>query len=166
MIEYMESFGYALAIVVILFTFFLRIHTVAGHSMDMTLADGDKIMVVCLGGIERGDIVVVDGDSHYGQPLVKRVIGLEGDVIDLDMIGRVYVNGELLEEPYVSTPTLANNGFVFPITVEEGKAFLMGDNRTISKDSRSAEIGQIDCRDIYGKAVFRVLPFSSMGSLI
>lgn len=164
-IDYLESLGFALAIVVLLFTFFLRVHTVSGHSMDNTLADGDKIVVSCLGTIDRGDIVVIDGLSKYGLPLVKRVIGLEGDVIDVDGEGHLLVNGEAVAEPYVTTPTTANGDLAFPITVEPGKVFLMGDNRMLSKDSRNTEIGQVDRRDIFGKAFFRILPFSAVGSL-
>lgn len=165
LIEYLESFGFALSIVVLVFVFLLRIQTVSGKSMYPTLKNGDRIAVSCVGEVEYGDIVVIDGMSAYGAPLVKRVIGMEGDTLDVNEIGQVMRNGELLDESYLSLPTNENGDVSFPVTVEKGKLFVMGDNRPYSKDSRNSEIGQIDRRDVFGKVFFRILPFDTMGGL-
>ena len=109
-------------------------------------------------------MVVTDDLIDYGKPLVKRVIALGGDVVDIDFqTGAVTVNGETLEEPYIRELTLLDEGQTFPLTVPQGKLFLMGDNRCQSKDSRSPEIGCIDERDILGKAILRIFPLQKIG---
>ena len=113
---------------------------------------------------QRGDVVVTDDLIDYGKPLVKRVIAVGGDVVDIDFqTGAVTVNGETLEEPYIRELTLLDEGQTFPLTVPQGKLFLMGDNRCQSKDSRSPEIGCIDERDILGKAILRIFPLQKIG---
>lgn len=111
------------------------------------------------------DIVVVDGYTEYGRPLVKRVIGKGGDTIDIDFTaGIVYRNGEALDEPYTAEPTYLYESVDFPITVPDGCLFLMGDNRNNSTDSRDTRVGCVDERDIMGAAVLRVLPFGKIGA--
>ena len=107
---------------------------------------------------EAGDIVVVHnvGLRHYDKPIIKRVIATEGQTVHIDGANnKVYVDGKLLNEPYIAPPTINQN---FTVTVEKGCVFVMGDNRMNSKDSRSAEIGQIDKREILGKALFLMWP--------
>ncbi|MFR1435806.1 MAG: signal peptidase I [Acutalibacteraceae bacterium] len=104
-------------------------------------------------------------DRYTQEPLIKRVIALEGDVIDIDPeTHAVSVNGEVLDEPYIATQTDLK-GFSGPQKVPEGMVFVMGDNRTYSKDSRTAEIGFVEISDIVGRAVFRIWPFGSAGAL-
>ena len=100
-------------------------------------------------------------DSEIHERLVKRVIGVAGDEVDIKA-GYVYINGVKLEEPYAVGETLAGV-FTLPITVGENQLFVLGDNRIVSVDSRT--FGLVDLKQIEGKAIFRVFPFSEMGKL-
>ena len=136
---------------------------VVGGSMYDTLVNGDRLILisnVLYRNPKAGDIVVASKDSFRdGECIVKRVIATEGQEVDIDFTnGNVYVDGVLQEEDYISTPTMLYEGVSFPLVVEEGCIFVMGDNRMDSKDSRSTEIGLIDCREILGKAVFLLFP--------
>lgn len=165
--EWYDALVFALAVVVALFLFCARIITVSGTSMVPTLQGGDHVLVQSMFyQPQRGDIVVVDGYSAYGDPLIKRVIGVGGDTVDIDFAtGAVTVNGETLEEPYISAPTTLSFDLAFPLTVPEGHVFLMGDNRPNSKDSRSSEIGCPDERELVGKVLLRVSPLNKMGKV-
>lgn len=166
MLEWFDSIIFALAVVMIVLTFFVRTARVEGISMEPTLINGEQIFARSIAYTpERGDMVVVDGYTNYGQPLVKRVIGVGGDVVDINFeTGEVFVNGSSLNEPYISAPTTRGFDVSFPLTVPEGTLFLMGDNRPLSKDSRSSDIGFIDERDILGKVVLRLLPLNKFGT--
>ncbi len=164
-LEWFDALAMAVAVIALLFTFGVRIVKVDGHSMDYTLSDGERILINLLAKPDYGDIVVVDGYTDYGKPLVKRVIGMAGDTIDIDFTaGIVYRNGVALDEPYTAEPTYLQESVEFPITVPEGCLFLMGDNRNNSTDSRDASVGCVDERDIMGAAVLRVLPFGKIGA--
>ena len=131
--------------------------------MNQTLLHGDYLLLVnniFYREPAYGDIVVVTKDSFDdGAPIVKRVIATEGQIVDIDFTaGIVYVDGVALDEPYTNTPTNTNGGMTFPLTVEEGCLFVMGDNRNKSKDSRYLEIGLVDEREILGKAIFLIYP--------
>ena len=112
--------------------------------------------------IQNGDIVVALAPRFDHEPLVKRVIATAGQTVDIDFEqGVVYVDGVALEEDYINEPTYRqfyDRGVTFPLTVEEGHVFLMGDNRNDSSDSRLAAIGQVDTRYILGKVLFIMLP--------
>lgn len=166
-VEWLEALIFSFALIVLLYTFFFRVITVSGTSMESTLLDGDRMVVRCMAYTpEQGDIVVVDSYSNYGEPLVKRVIGLPGDTVDIDFTtGEVSVNGKVLEETYLNEKTYRSYDVSFPVTVEEGCVFVLGDNRDVSLDSRSSQIGQIDMRDILGEAIFRIYPFSNIGKI-
>ena len=98
--------------------------------------------------------------------MVKRIIALGGDTVDIDFeTGAVTLNGAVLEEPYISAPTTTGYDVEFPVTVPEGCVFVMGDNRPRSLDGRSTEVGFIDERDILGKVLLRVFPLSSFGKI-
>ena len=148
---------------VLLFTFVVRVVVVDGESMRETLQDQDILLALCdplCGTYEAGDIVVLSKETfENGNPIIKRVIATEGQWVDIDFeAGIVYVNGNPLEESYTKTPTNLYEGVNFPLMVEDGCVFVMGDNRNESKDSRSPEIGQVDKREILGKAIFLFLP--------
>ena len=164
LLDWMESILISVAVVVLIFTFLLRPVGVDGDSMRPTLEDGDRLLVTHLFYTpRRGDIVVVNS-TGLGKLIVKRVIGLPGDTVDIDFERHeVYVNGEEQNEPYIDEPTQDPEDVAFPVTVSENALFVMGDNRNNSQDSRSAAVGQIDEEDIIGKAVFRLYPFSSVG---
>lgn len=137
-LEWYDALAMAVAVIALVFTFGVRIVKVDGHSMDPTLSNGERILINLLKKPDYDDIVVVDGYTEYGRPLVKRVIGKGGDTIDIDFTaGIVYRNGEALDEPYL-TPERNDNGFsMAPFTLGEDEYFVMGDNRDNSHDSRN-----------------------------
>ena len=161
--DWLQTIIGVVAAAVVLFTFVGRLSRVEGASMRETLQEGDLLAVVSgglCGGYERGDIVIARRpDFNGGAPIVKRVIAVAGQTVDIDFAaGVVYVDGEPLEEPYVREPTWTEEGTEFPLTVPEGHLFLMGDNRNASEDSRSAGLGPVDSRCVLGRAVLLALP--------
>ncbi|MCD7834194.1 MAG: signal peptidase I [Lachnospiraceae bacterium] len=154
---------YALIIVaavsVLLATLFLPMLQVAGTSMEPTLSDGDIILLVKTGKFETGDLI---GFYYQNKLLLKRVIGGPGDYIDIDEDGNVTVNGELLDEPYVTEKSLGETDITYPYQVPENRYFVMGDNRTTSIDSRSSAIGCIEVDQIVGKVILRVWPLKQI----
>lgn len=166
-IETCEAYVWAIVALLLLFTFVARVVQVDGNSMNNTLLNGEKLIISSFPYTPaHGDIVVTDSHTRYGRVLIKRVIGCPGDTIDIDFeTGVVLRNGERLDEPYAAAPTYLAEGTEFPLTVPEGMLFLMGDNRNDSLDSRSPEVGLIDTRDVLGKVLWRLLPFSRMGAV-
>lgn len=149
--------------VVLFFAFGVRLVGVSRQSMRETLQNGDKLLVVngyLCGDYHQGDIVIFQKPSfENGDAIVKRVIATEGQTVDIDFdAGVVYVDGEVLEEPYTREPTWLDEGLEFPVTVPEGCVFVMGDNRNHSADSRSEKYGMIDKSRIVGRVVLPVLP--------
>ena len=160
---YLHDLVYLLAAIMLVFILLFRIVIVDGTSMNQTLLHGDYLLLMSntfYRNPQYGDIVVISKDSFDdGDPIVKRVIATEGQTVDIDFYaGIVYVDGIALDEPYVNTPTNTEGGMLFPLTVEKGCVFVMGDNRNRSRDSRYPEIGQVDEREILGKAIFLILP--------
>ena len=165
-LEWYDALAVAVAVIALIFTFAVRIVQVDGSSMNPTLYDGDRVLIAAFLQPQYEDVVVVDSYIPYGKPLVKRVIGKEGDVIDIDFEqGIVYRNGEALEEPYIAEPTWMQESVNFPITVPKGCLYLMGDNRNQSADSRYPEIGIVDERCVIGRVVAVIFPFSNFGLL-
>ena len=149
---------------------FLRIIVVDGPSMERTLLNGDYMLLVSnmfYKEPKHGDVVVVSKKAYdNGKPIVKRVIATEGQTVDIDFNeGVVYVDGVALDEPYTKTLTTLKEGTVFPLVVEEGKVFVMGDNRNNSLDSRDDELGPVDNRYILGKAIYTLLPAEHAGAI-
>lgn len=165
-----ELFGWvqavvtALAVIVILFVFFVRIMGVSGPSMETTFFDGDQIILLnkTIAKYDVGDVVVFVQESYSTDPLIKRVIATEGQTVDINFeTGEVFVDGVLTD--YTDEPTLRQYDVTFPQTVEEGKIFVLGDNRNNSIDSRYGPIGQIDRRSVLGKVWRVVYPFNRFG---
>lgn len=160
-LSYLHDFVILLAIILLVFLLLGRIVVVSGPSMMNTLIDGDYLFVIgrpFYNTPKNGDVVVVSKDAYKsGEPIIKRVIATEGQTVEI-LDHAVYVDGELLNEPYISSQTNAPYGNQYSCVVADGCVFVMGDNRSISKDSRSTEIGQVDCREIIGKAMFLFLP--------
>ena len=160
--ETVSSLVSALLVVVLVFTFLVRLMGVSGPSMIPTLQDGDRLLVVnslLCGDYQVGDIVIARKETFDSKPIVKRVIATAGQTVDIDFnLGQVYVDGELLDEDYINDYTYREEGTVFPLTVPEGEVFLMGDNRNHSNDSRDSSLGTVDTRLLIGKAVFLVFP--------
>lgn len=160
--EMVDSAKTAILIVLLLFTFVFRMVGVDGSSMVPTLDDGNWLAVSAVSGnVERGDIVVITQPWSRNVPIIKRVIGVSGDVVDIDFSNAVVrVNGEKLNEEYILEPTRLSYDVIFPVIVPKGTVFVMGDNRNDSLDSRSSEIGFIEENYILGKTMFRFYPFS------
>lgn len=167
---YLHDLVYLLIVIMLLFLLVFRIIIVSGDSMDSTLWDGDYLLLlsnVFYTEPEQGDIVVISKRSFdNGQPIVKRVIATEGQTVDIDSNeGIVYVNGMALDERYISGPTYTDESNVtFPLTVRENCIFVLGDNRSVSLDSRYPVLGQIDNREVLGKALYLFLPGTSHGN--
>ena len=161
---------YLLAAILLILLFLFRIVVVSGPSMNATLIDGDYLLLlsnVFYQDPQYGDVIVASKDSFKdGEPIIKRVIAKEGQKVDIDFAaGIVYVDDIPLDEPYTLTPTNQAQGVKFPLIVEDGCLFVMGDNRNMSKDSRSVEIGQVDKREILGKAIFLLIPGTEGGNV-
>ncbi len=165
---YLHDMIFMLVVVTAVLMLFLRIIVVDGPSMENTLLNGDYMLLVSNMFYKNpgyGDVVVVSKQAYdNGKPIVKRVIATEGQTVDIDFNeGVVYVDGVALDEPYTKTLTTLKESGSFPQVVEQGKVFVMGDNRNNSKDSRSNEIGQVDKREVLGKVIFMMFPGTGMG---
>lgn len=160
--EWMQSIVIVFLIVLALLTFVGRTMGVHGSSMMPTLFERDRMIVRSIFYTPaQGDLIVFARNGfEEGAALVKRVIALEGDVVDINTTtGFVYVNGIPLHEPYTMERTHSPMTTNFPFTVPEGHVFVLGDNRQGSTDSRDIEIGAVDKREIIGQVVAVVLPF-------
>ena len=156
----------ALIICVVVFSFFIRVIDVSGSSMNPTLQDGNKMLVSDLFYKPKvGDVVIFKKDEYDpDKALVKRVIATEGQVVNIDFEkGIVYVDGEAIEESYISELTRNKLDFIGPQTVPENCVFVMGDNRNASTDSRDERIGMVDVRLIIGRAYCVIYPTSELG---
>ncbi len=167
MLDWFEAILMAVVVMFLVLVFAVRMVNVNGVSMEPTLQDGNQLIVLSAAyQPQRGDIVVVSGDNTVGLPIVKRVIGLGGDEVDIDFeSGEVRVNGEILEEDYISAATTLAYDVQFPLIVPDGYLFLLGDNRPQSKDSRDSEIGFVDERDLLGKVIWRLFPINEFGGV-
>ena len=160
---YVHDLIHMLAVIMIVFMLLFRMVIVSGSSMYSTLHDGDWILLlssVFYNQPQYEDIIVASKDSfNNGEAIIKRVIATEGQTVDIDFeAGIVYVDAVPLEEDYTYTLTTIQEGIEFPLKVEEGCVFVMGDNRNDSKDSRHPDIGLIDKREILGKALMILFP--------
>ena len=161
--EWVQSLVGSVLVVVAIFTFVIRMMGVDGHSMLNTLQHGDRLLVVnsmLYHDYKYGDIVILRKNGVFDDdPIVKRVIAVEGQTVDIDFAeGIVYVDGEALEEDYIREPTYTAEGTEFPLTVPEGSIFVMGDNRNGSSDSRDYRLGTVDTRYVIGKVAFLIFP--------
>ena len=168
---YVHDIMCMLLVVMLLFLVVFRVILVTGDSMFSTLWDGDYLLLLSemfCDAPQRGDIVVISKQSFDdGKPIVKRVIATEGQTVDIDFdSGTVLVDGEALQEPYIHNETTNEEGMIFPLTVAENCIFVLGDNRSVSLDSRSPQIGQIDRREVLGKAILLMIPGTHHGQLL
>ena len=167
--SWIASFAVSFAILALLFIFVGKPFTVSGQSMYPTLHNNDRMLMSKLGDINRFDVVVLhapDQDKEY----IKRVIGMPGDTVEVKE-GKLYINGQPVEQPFINKEILVNKTvYIDDFTLQEltgeskvpeGKYFVMGDNRGVSRDSRM--IGLIDRKAIEGKAVFTIWPMNQFG---
>lgn len=148
------------AVAVLIATLFLPILQISGDSMSPTLEHDEIVLLLKTKKFDRGDLI---GFYYQGKILLKRVIALPEDEVAIDADGNVYVNGELLEEPYVTDKGLGDCDLEFPYKVPGTSYFVMGDRRSNSVDSRNSVVGSIPQEDIIGMVFIRVWPFSRFG---
>lgn len=168
LLTYLHDLVYLLAGILLVLLLLFRVVIVSGPSMNDTLINGDYLLLlnnVFYSEPKQGDIIVASKESFKdGEPIIKRVIATEGQFVDIDFDAGIVFVGDSedtmmpLAEDYTKTLTTRQEGMEFPLQVDEGCIFVMGDNRDLSKDSRNPEIGLIDTREVLGKAIFLVLP--------
>ena len=181
--EWLDIFVSSILIVVLLFTFVFRIVSISGDSMNDTLIDGERVIITNMFYTpKKGDIVVLSrnmdnsiSDEVYKQPIIKRVIATAGQTVNIDFeSGQVYVDGLLQDEPYIKNYVLNHYSTTneydvkFPLTVKENCIFVLGDNRRVSLDSRSSQIGedgQINVKYVLGHTICRIYPFNKIGAV-
>ena len=175
--DWVVAIAIAVVLALLIRNFVFTLVKVQGASMQPTLHESDRLYVNRFFYTpEKGDVIIFEPASDPDRPYVKRVIATEGDTVYIDFeTGDVYVNDEIIDEPYINDRTARTGSYIMeliangqyskdnPIVVEKDKVFVMGDNRNNSKDSR--EIGQVPKKEIIGGAVFRFWPVSGFGSV-
>lgn len=148
------------AAAVIISLLVLPVFRVTGESMTPTMNNNDLLICGRQSNFESGDIVAFYFNNKV---LLKRVIGIAGDVIDISEDGTVYVNGEAIDEPYISEKAFGECDIKLPYQVPDNRIFVMGDHRSVSVDSRSASVGCIADEYVIGKVVLRLWPLKDFG---
>ena len=147
------------AVAVLIATLILPVLQIEGTSMEPTLVNGDIVLLTKNTNFERGELC---GFSWNNKLLIKRVIGVPGDWIEIDIDGTVYLNGEKLDEPYANQLAIGECDLEFPFQVPPEQYFVLGDMRESSIDSRNTMIGCVEKDQIVGKVIFRIWPFEEM----
>lgn len=166
--EWMEALIISLSVVMLLFVFLFRVNIIVdGDSMLPNFENGNRVLVSCLDrSLRQGDVVVVDEHATgLKERLIKRVVATGGQTVDIDFqTGIVSVDGrELDESAYIRNGiTKDQYDVAFPQKVPPGQLFVLGDNRTVSEDSRFGEVGMIDSRYVVGQVIFMLNPFGKI----
>ena len=150
------------AIAVLIATLALPVLQIQGSSMEPTLNDEEIVVLLKTPRLKRGQLCCF---SYQNKLLIKRIIGIPGDTVNIDQEGYVYVNGSLLDEPYILDRALGECDITFPVNVKDNHYFILGDHRSTSIDSRSTVVGQVSGEQIVGKIFYRIWPFENLGSI-
>lgn len=150
------------AIAVLIAMLFLPVLRIYGQSMNDTLESGELVLSLKNAKFETGDVVAFYYNNNI---LVKRVIANSGDWVDIDLDGNVYVNQQLIDEPYLREKAYGEPNIDFPYQVPDERVFVLGDNRAVSVDSRNTSVGCVTSEQIVGKVVFRIWPLNKMGKV-
>ena len=150
------------AVAVLTATLWLPVLQIYGSSMTPTLQDGEIIFTVKTSKFEPGDVVAF---YYNNKILIKRVICGPADWVNIDENGTVYVNGTVLDEPYLAEKALGDCNIELPYQVPDGKVFVMGDHRSTSVDSRNTAVGCVAQEQIVGKIIFRIWPLNRLGAV-
>lgn len=150
------------AVAVLVATLLLPVLRIYGTSMTPSLQEGDIVVSVKETSFDRGDVICF---YYNNKILVKRVIAFEGEWVNIDEEGNVYVNGKLLDEPYIQEKALGECDIQLPYQVPDGRVFVMGDHRATSVDSRSTTVGCVFEEQVVGRILFRVWPLKGFGSI-
>ncbi|MDR2590614.1 MAG: signal peptidase I [Oscillospiraceae bacterium] len=166
--DWIQCIVTALICGILIFVFIGRTIGVDGSSMERTLLNNDRVIMLNLFYTPKNGDIIVFKPTHerfHNVPLVKRVIATEGQTLDIDFANNeIIVDGVVISEPYIRSITTSKYGFEGPITIKPGHVFVMGDNRSGSTDSRDVDVGQVDTRYILGKVHFILIPGESFGS--
>lgn len=147
------------AVAVLIATLAFPVLQISGSSMEPTLNDEEIVVLLKTGNMKKGELCCF---SYQNKLLIKRVVGLPGDKINIDESGNVYVNDEMIDEPYVTDKAFGECDITFPCYVTDNHYFVLGDHRSTSIDSRSSVIGLVSEDFIIGKIFFRIWPFDSL----
>lgn len=162
----LKSTVYSLIVVaacaILVAVFLMPVLRIYGTSMTPTISEGEIVIALKGSKFDRGDIIAM---YYANKLLVKRVIAGPGEWVDIDKDGNVFINGEYLDEPYISEKAYGECTIELPYQVPDGRYFVMGDHRATSSDSRSIMIGAVDVEQIVGRIVFRVWPFARIGGV-
>ena len=150
------------AVAVLIATLAFPVLQISGSSMEPTLNDEEIVVLIKTPNLKRGQLCCF---SYQNKLLIKRIIGIPGDTIHINEKGYVYVNDELLDEPYILDRALGECDIKFPFHVTENHYFILGDHRSTSIDSRSSAVGLVSSEQIVGKIFFRIWPFDKMGNI-
>ena len=150
------------AVAVLVATLWLPVMQTYGTSMSPTLLNGEIIFSVKTKHLEQGDIIAF---YYNNKVLVKRVIAGPGDWVNIDEDGTVYVNNQMLDEPYITEKSLGNADIDLPYQVPDGKYFVLGDQRATSADSRHTAVGCVAIEQVVGRIAFRVWPLNRLGAV-
>lgn len=150
------------AIAILIATLWMPVLRIYGTSMTPTLEEGNIVISLKGTSFDRGDIIAF---YYENKLLVKRCIAGPSDWVDMDQDGNVFVNGEMLDEPYISEKAYGDVTIKFPYQVPEGRYFVLGDHRATSADSRLTIIGCVAEEQIVGKITFRILPIKGFGAV-
>ena len=163
--DWLQCIVVALVTSILIFVFLGRVTGIIGPSIEKTLFNDDRVIISNLFYTpKQGDIIIWTKESFSKDPIVKRVIATENQTVDMNFTtGEVFVDGALLDEPYINDQMWKKYDIKFPVKVPEGSLFVMGDNRNVSWDSRASEIGMVDERCILGKVYALVSPLNRFG---